>query len=639
MASKGQYVCVQIDEHQLLTCMKFKIWGSSNRRKRWNNNDKIVFFVKNQVAAIAIVTKSEYVTLDSSVWSNPKYIYTIGIKFKNYVQISDRDTNLEKYLSPNKKDKGIGLFLLGSRSLTDSDAIDNINNYFHERRESEKLLTEKEIDDDRYKTFIERIDNIHNSTVKKIKQNLFENNMETSRIFNIFWVKIILNKHFDYWEYEEIFNYFNRSLSELQLSEKVTENIEKVIEELEFELKYGKENYSNLGFEKITAIKKIHENVMKILKKNILIEFDPGTKNHINLMTKIARSLSIDGETIINYSSSEGKLALSLYEKNKKIKSITLRSDSLLSREKILALIIMNELNKNKINFSYLISNELTKVNNQRYGTTIIDYYNNIISIKNDNNGNNPNEILNLLTKSEKFLGMFRTDFFASKSKESINLRKEFFRKFSDIKIFELDYTQDLIMSAKYSDNKSEKVILFPKSITNETIKISSNELLENFKFAGKSIDKNTFIKGDLLNMIFQDQEKYKQEKSNDFLNSKKIIENKSKKTLNRYTIKNIQQHEFFSILSAEQKNIVLYFFNYCEESNKYTVLFHYERFNEVLKNKRRKMPNYNVFVDTIKLLIEIGFLTQTINHEESVTHKIPIKLIEKNMNFKISIN
>lgn len=639
MASKGQYVCVQIDEHQLLTCMKFKIWGSSNRRKRWNNNDKIVFFVKNQVAAIAIVSKSEYVTLDSSVWSNPKYIYTIGIKFKNYVQISDRDTNLEKYLSPNKKDKGIGLFLLGSRSLTDSDAIDNINNYFHERRESEKLLTEKEIDNDRYKTFIERIDNIHNSTVKKIKQNLFENNMETSRIFNIFWVKIILNKHFDYWEYEEIFNYFNRSLSELQLSEKVTENIEKVIEELEFELKYGKENYSNLGFEKISAIKKIHENVMKILKKNILIEFDPGTKNHINLMTKIARSLSIDGETIINYSSSEGKLALSLYEKNKKIKSITLRSDSLLSREKILALIIMNELNKNKINFSYLISNELTKVNNQRYGTTIIDYYNNIISIKNDNNGNNPNEILNLLTKSEKFLGMFRTDFFASKSKESINLRKEFFRKFSDIKIFELDYTQDLIMSAKYSDNKSEKVILFPKSITNETIKNSSNELLENFKFAGKSVDKNTFIKGDLLNMIFQDQEKYKQEKSNDFLNSKKIIENKSKKTLNRYTIKNIQQHEFFSILSAEQKNIVLYFFNYCEESNKYTVLFHYERFNEVLKNKRRKMPNYNVFVDTIKLLIEIGFLTQTINHEESVTHKIPIKLIEKNMNFKISIN
>ena len=83
---------VSIDELQFLTCLKHRLWGSkSNRFKKWNIGDKLVFLIKEDkcIAAFAEIAGESFIS-NESVWDNGEFQHRIAIKFISVLKKADR---------------------------------------------------------------------------------------------------------------------------------------------------------------------------------------------------------------------------------------------------------------------------------------------------------------------------------------------------------------------------------------------------------------------------------------------------------------------------------------------------------------------------------------------------------------------
>lgn len=73
----------KVDEYQFLTCFKHKLWGSNtNRFKKWNTGDLLLFIVDKHITAIAEVSENSYKS-EKPVWDNGLYQYRLPLKFLN----------------------------------------------------------------------------------------------------------------------------------------------------------------------------------------------------------------------------------------------------------------------------------------------------------------------------------------------------------------------------------------------------------------------------------------------------------------------------------------------------------------------------------------------------------------------------
>ena len=79
-----------IDELQLLTCLKYGLWGAPiNRFKDWRAGDRLIFVVDKALAALAEVS-GDYFTSEEPVWSNGVFPHRIPIRFHLFIPLEER---------------------------------------------------------------------------------------------------------------------------------------------------------------------------------------------------------------------------------------------------------------------------------------------------------------------------------------------------------------------------------------------------------------------------------------------------------------------------------------------------------------------------------------------------------------------
>lgn len=79
-----------VDEYQFLTCLKHGVWGSkSDRFKKWDIGDELVFAVDKRIAALAVISGKGFKS-DEKIWDNGVYPYRIEIEFKVILEEENR---------------------------------------------------------------------------------------------------------------------------------------------------------------------------------------------------------------------------------------------------------------------------------------------------------------------------------------------------------------------------------------------------------------------------------------------------------------------------------------------------------------------------------------------------------------------
>lgn len=76
----------KIDEYQLLTCMKHRLWGSKSARFRtWHVGDLLAVIVDKSLAALAEVSGRAFESKER-VWDNGLFPHRIPLKFVHVLQ-------------------------------------------------------------------------------------------------------------------------------------------------------------------------------------------------------------------------------------------------------------------------------------------------------------------------------------------------------------------------------------------------------------------------------------------------------------------------------------------------------------------------------------------------------------------------
>jgi hypothetical protein len=79
-----------IDEFQLLTCLKYSLWGSQSARfAEWKTGDYLVVLVEKAIAAVAQVNGKAFAS-KKKVWENGLYPHRIPIKFLKLIPRQER---------------------------------------------------------------------------------------------------------------------------------------------------------------------------------------------------------------------------------------------------------------------------------------------------------------------------------------------------------------------------------------------------------------------------------------------------------------------------------------------------------------------------------------------------------------------
>lgn len=630
----SKYISVQIDEHQLLVCFEYEIWGSSKQLVNWKKGDNIIFFVDQKIAARAIVINPIYYN-KNNLFSESKYTNCIDIEFKEYVHITDRETNLIKYLSPTKKEKHIGLYLLGNREITDTLAINNMNEYLSKKNSILKFR-EKELKDKenmKLETFKERMDKLFLKSFATVKKNSFDKDSETARIYNLYFFNFILQTRFTNKNYEKIYSYFNREFNSLITSGNQNKEIKKDMNRLNEEIYYAELHFKDFGFGKERVINYLFEK-MKLksgdMSKHDSISEKLSDKLHFALLEKIYGHFNKLDIKVFN-EELEYLLDVSQSRIFDKVSKIKLMTKSLIIREILLLSILINKLDINKIDISNLLIDSYAEFKDSKFFFNSV-----IINILNEEFMRiEEYESIKDCLKNDGMISMkMNTNLIFKHDQLFRQLMDSIFKECHEIAFFNFkNDSENIIFIGNKKNESNNKKILYFNDLEIDQIKSQKDNLkpfdyFENFS----NID---FGESDLPSKITELILHDRLIKSNSIilLSEKNNLIKKDLQTDINFKTDNSKVSRFENRLSPTQKNILSYFLNFSTQDT--TILIHFNTFSEIFsKDKRRNTGNLSLFSNTVKLLISKGILIEYIDHNIHSPYKIKATVITKNPNY-----
>ncbi|WP_393964665.1 hypothetical protein [Exiguobacterium sp. S22-S28] len=280
---------IKLDEHQLITCIRYLRWGSSKRFRidqSWKKNDIIYFVVGEELAAKAII-ESEQFYESPSVWTEDKYKFHLDIKFESYILPENRKKGSAKtsILLDENIDENMGNYYRGIKKLLDQQ----VYNIEEEFKTSSTVSSYKTVINKYFVTsFIDRMDNKINIIKSSARVNYYKKEDEVLDYINTLWFialithekKLVKSAVFDQEKVNVIEEKFNeikkiKKESDREISKKKIKNIHMEVAQI-FKAQKGIFELYGVYFEKIEPeylkIINIIDDIKKIISEFVYVE-------------------------------------------------------------------------------------------------------------------------------------------------------------------------------------------------------------------------------------------------------------------------------------------------------------------------------------------------------------------------------
>lgn len=220
--------CVKIDEHQLLVCIKNKVWGLKGKPK-WDEDDLLYFIVDNKFAAVAKLISNVPYT-GTSIWSDPYYELYLDIEFIKVIDNKDRSIDIREFFYEEHEIQKFGFYLFAQTPITEPTIIDSLASHFQKSKNSLDEITES-IENRLIKSFLKRIINILLEFLSQSKKSRYTKNDEVFNNINtiLFTELMMRDREKSFFIENSTIETYNTLLSKSQMIKKDFESLIKQI--------------------------------------------------------------------------------------------------------------------------------------------------------------------------------------------------------------------------------------------------------------------------------------------------------------------------------------------------------------------------------------------------------------------------